>query len=513
MGAIHKPGTDWTTIYARCQAEAPEAFSSESLLNIWGGQWHQVGSGAPLTSGVDGTQLGTFPRLSHDEAITATRITVDVHNTWRHTPLAERKSRVSAAVAAMREHRDLLALLLMWEIGKPWRLACADVDRALDGVSWYLDEIDVHMAGRAPLDGPVSNIASWNYPMSVLMHSMLVQVLAGNAVIAKTPTDGGGHCLTLATALAVREGLPISLVSGSGPELSEALVQQRDIGCVAFVGGRGAGYDVSQRLADLPKRYMLEQEGLNSWGIWNFSQWDLLAGHIRKGFEYGKQRCTAYPRYVVQRDLVDDFLEIYLPVLKEIKVGNPFVVQDAADQLPELDFGPLINARKIVDLDVKIQESLDKGAIPIYRGKLDDERFLPGQDRSAYIAPVSLLAPPPSSWLYHAEPFGPIDSIVVVDTEAQLLAGMNVSNGSLVASLACDDERLAQKLSAEIMSFKVGVNKPRSRGDRDEVFGGYGASWKGAFVGGPLLVHAVTQGETDDRLYGNFPSYTLSPTV
>ena len=66
----------------------------------------------------------------------------------RPSPLAERKARVTAALDALTDHRDLLALLLVWEIGKPWRLACADVDRALDGVRWYVDEIDRH--GRRP---------------------------------------------------------------------------------------------------------------------------------------------------------------------------------------------------------------------------------------------------------------------------------------------------------------------------------------------------------------------------
>ena len=49
-------------------------------------------------------------------------------------------------------------------------------------------------------------------------------------------------------------------------------------------------------------------------------------------------------------------------------------------------------------------------------------------------------------------------------------------------------------MSEELQAFKVGINKPRSRGDREEVFGGLGASWKGAFVGGDLLVQAVTYG-------------------
>ncbi len=60
-------------------------------------------------------------------------------------------------------------------------------------------------------------------------------------------------------------------------------------------------------------------------------------------------------------------------------------------------------------------------------------------------------------------------------------------------------------------AFKVGHNRPRSRGDREELFGGLGASWRGAFVGGELLVRAATQGPGGERLPGNFPHYTLLP--
>ena len=57
---------------------------------------------------------------------------------------------MQAAVDGLAEVRDTLALLLAWEIGKPWKLACADVDRALDGVRWYLGEIDRQLAGPHP---------------------------------------------------------------------------------------------------------------------------------------------------------------------------------------------------------------------------------------------------------------------------------------------------------------------------------------------------------------------------
>ncbi|MET7816752.1 aldehyde dehydrogenase family protein [Micromonospora zamorensis] len=514
-------GTAWSDVLARAVAATGEAFGAEvdgvtTLHNLVEGEWRATGQPAPVRTPVDNTVVINLRRLDADTARAAVLHAAAEHRTWARTPLAERKARVADALDSLTAHRDLLAMLLVWEIGKPWRLACADVDRALDGVRWYADEIDRMLAGgREPLPGPVSNIASWNYPMSVLVHAELVQLLAGNAVIAKTPSQGGAVCLTVAHALMRRAGLPATLVSGGGEELSEVLVRAPEIGAVAFVGGRSNGGKVAAALLDTDKRHFIEQEGLNAWGIWNFSQWDLLAAHLKKGFEYGKQRCTAYPRFVVQRDLVDEFLDMYLPVVRSVRFGHPLAVGDdwaAGDPLPELDFGPLISAAKADELHRKVDEAVRGGAVPLHRGKLTGAPFLPGQDTSAYVAPSVLLAPPGRSRLMHAEPFGPVDTIVVVDTTDELLAAMNASNGALVASLACDDTDEASKLAVDLQAFKVGINKPRSRGDRDEPFGGRGASWKGAFVGGDLLVQAVTVGG-DSRLYGNFPDYNSYPAT
>jgi acyl-CoA reductase-like NAD-dependent aldehyde dehydrogenase len=510
-------GTDWATTLARATAATPEGFDDETLRNLIEGAWRPAGEPSPLRTPVDNTVLGHLRRLDPAAARGAVGFAFAEHRRWATTPLAERTARVTEAVHALTAHRDLLALLLVWEIGKPWRLACADVDRALDGAEWYTGEISRMLAdGRRPLPGPVSNIASWNYPMSVLVHSELVQLLAGNAVIAKTPSQGGAVCLTVAHALMRRAGLPVTLVSGGGEELSEVLVRGPEIGAVAFVGGRSNGGKVAAALLDTDKRHMIEQEGLNAWGIWEFSGWDSLAAHLKKGFEYGKQRCTAYPRFVVQRDLVDAFLEAYLPVVRSVRFGHPLAVDGAwraGDPLPGLDFGPLISAVKADELRRTVDEAVRGGAVPLYRGRVDGAPFLAGQDTSAYVAPSVLLAPPGRSRLMHAEPFGPVDTIVVVDTKEELLAAMNASNGALVASLACDNQELAGKLAVDLHAFKVGINRPRSRGDRDEPFGGRGASWKGAFVGGDLLVQAVTVGPPGDRPYGNFPDYTSYPVT
>lgn len=508
-----KPALVWATLKARAQRATPEAFSpTGDVLNLTGGAWRTTGRPRRITSPVDGSTLGHLPMLDLAGGLDAVRAARAMAPAWAGVPLAQRTAKVAATLDAMRTQRELLASLLLWEIGKPWHLALTDVDRCIEGVAWYVEQIGPMLGSRQPL-GLVSNIASWNYPLSVLMHAVLVQALCGNAVIAKSPTDGGGITLAVCMALAHRAGLPVSYVSGSGGELSPALVRNDSVDCLAFVGGRSIGREIAASLVDTGKRHMLEMEGVNAYGVWEFSDWATLAQQVRKGFEYGKQRCTAYPRFVVQRRLLPAFLDMYLGVVRTLRVGHPALVLRDDDPAPTLDFGPLINAAKVDELQQEWNAAVGGGALPIFQGSLDASRLLPGQDASAYLPPRTLLAPPRSCGLYHSEPFGPIDTIVVVDRLEELVAEMNVSNGNLVSSLATDDPALARRVGAEVRAFKFGHNALRSRGDRDELFGGLGQSWKGCFVGGALLVKALTIGPDDATLPGVFSSGTRLPAV
>ncbi len=513
MTNMISPSVDWTMLLTSARALVPEAFGSDGQpLNLIMGEWGHPGHGRPFHSAVDGTTLGNYPMLDLETARKAVHFAAEEFTGWSKVDLDTRRAKVAECTALIKQHRELIGKLLMWEIGKAYATAMTDVDRCVSGVEWYLDNIEPMMAGRKPL-GLISNIASWNYPLSVLMHAVLVQLLAGNPVIAKTPTDGGIFSLTVCMALARRCGLPVSLASGSGGQLSEALVRNPDIACLAFVGGKSNGRDIAASLYDRNKRYMLEMEGVNAYGVWEFSDWDNLSKQIKKGYDYGKQRCTAYVRFVVQRRLFPKFLDAYLPVLKSLKVGNPTVVKSADDPLPTLDFGPLINNRKTEELRVMESEALGMGAVTLYEGEIAESLVLPGQDTSAYMPPIALMNIPRNSRIYHNEPFGPLDTIIVVDRVEELIAEMNISNGSLVSSIACDDAKVVQQIAGDLRSFKVGTNNVRSRGDREEVFGGIGQSWKGCFVGGRYLVQSVTVGGEGDRLYGNFPDYTLLPEV
>jgi acyl-CoA reductase-like NAD-dependent aldehyde dehydrogenase len=505
------PDADWPTLLTRARSATPEAFGEGGRpLNLIGGEWARPGKPRTVHSPVDGRELAPLPMLPLDDAYAAVRKAKQQAAEWARVDLDERRRRVNECLTALREHRNLIARLLIWEIGKPLKQAETDVDRCIDGVEWYLGEIESMMEGRQPL-GVVSNIASWNYPYSVLMHAVLVQALAGNAVVAKTPTDGGLLSLTVGFALARRAGLPVTLLSGSGGELGPALVRGDDVDCLAFVGGRASGRAVAASLLDTRKRHILEMEGVNAYGVWDFTDWKKLGDQIRKGYDYGKQRCTAYARFVVERSLFPRFLETYLLAANALKVGNPVAVAKDGDPLPTLDFGPLINRATADSLRKSVSMAIGTGAIPLFEGTLDESRFIEGQDMSAYVAPAALLNVPRNSVLYHREPFGPVDTFVLVDSVDEMVAEMNVSNGCLVSSVACDDAELAGDIGAQLRSFKVGVNAMRSRGDREEPFGGPGQSWRGCFVGGRFLVEAVTDGGKGSPLYGNFADYTLLP--
>ncbi len=507
-----KPGSSWADAWQRCLAVAPEAFRDDRVLNLWDSSWQADGRALPGTSPVDGSPIAGPPRLDRATARRAVQSALDQHRAWRHVPPAERRARVAATLDALTEHRELLALLLVWEIGKPWRLAQADVDRAIDGVRWYVDGIEPMIGDRVPLDGPVSNIASWNYPMSVLVHAMLVQALAGNAVIAKTPTDGGVACLTLACALAAREGIPVTLVSGSGGELSEALVRAPEIGCVSFVGGRDTGAAVATAVADLGKRHSSNRRASTP----GASGTTRTGSRSRRSSPNSSTTASSAARRIPLRRPARAVRRVPrgLPAGRPHPQGGPPAGGGAAGRpLP----GPRLRPVDQCGQGQGAQRPGGGGDRP-RRGSpapgAARGRALPaGPGPSAYVHPVTLLNPPPSSPLHHAEPFGPVDTIVLVDTEAELLAAMNASNGALVATLSTDDRETFDRLAPQIRAFKVGHGKPRSRGDRDELFGGFGASWRGAFVGGELLVRAVTRGRRgrSARELPGVPAHAVTP--
>src|SRR4051812_38552794 len=129
-----KPGASWSETYARCVAEAPEAFEPDRLLNLFEGRWQRVGRPGYHVNPVDGTPIQGPPQVDRSTAAAAVDAAGRQHADWSKVALDERKERVTAALDMLAGAPDLLALLLVWEIGKPGRLAFAHVGRGVGRV-------------------------------------------------------------------------------------------------------------------------------------------------------------------------------------------------------------------------------------------------------------------------------------------------------------------------------------------------------------------------------------------
>ena len=68
-----KAGTSWWETYARCVAVAPEAFDSDRLRNLTGGEWRRVGTPGDHVTPVDGSPIPGPPRVTYDEAVACGR--------------------------------------------------------------------------------------------------------------------------------------------------------------------------------------------------------------------------------------------------------------------------------------------------------------------------------------------------------------------------------------------------------------------------------------------------------
>src|ERR1700751_40572 len=120
MGLVLKSGTSWWETYGRCVSVAPEAFDSDRLRNLTRGEWRRVGLPGDHVTPVDGSPIPGPPRVDFAEAVASAAHARMEHRGGPKVDLDERRVRVTEAADLMTEYRDLLALLLVWEIGKPW---------------------------------------------------------------------------------------------------------------------------------------------------------------------------------------------------------------------------------------------------------------------------------------------------------------------------------------------------------------------------------------------------------
>ena len=170
---------------------------------------------------------------------------------WARTPAPKRGEILYAFGALMAEHKERLARAMTREMGKVLAEARGDVQEGID-IAYLMAGEGRRMAGetvpselpdkwamsiRQPL-GVAGIITPWNFPMAIPCWKTMPALVTGNTVVFK-PSSDTPHCATLLVELMAEAGFPagvVNLVTGSGGEVGDAIVDSPDVSIISFTG-------------------------------------------------------------------------------------------------------------------------------------------------------------------------------------------------------------------------------------------------------------------------------------
>ncbi|MBZ5516749.1 MAG: aldehyde dehydrogenase family protein [Acidobacteriia bacterium] len=302
--------------------------------------------------------VGVFSKASRELAERAVRCADEAFKNWSRVPYEERVELVQGTARILRERKHYYSAWLVYEVGKSWAEADADVAETIDFAEFYSREM-LRLGGPQPLT-PVAGeknylkyiplgvgvvIPPWNFPMAILGGMTVASIVAGNTVVLKPSSDSPAIGYQFMEALE-KAGMPPGVVNFCpcpGGSVGDVLVGHPRTRYIAFTGSKDVGLHINELAAKTPpgqvwiKRVVAEMGGKDS--IIVDSETDLdqaVEGVTVSAFGYQGQKCSACSRAIVDEKIYDAFLEKLKARVEKIKVGPP------TD--PETYMGPVINA-------------------------------------------------------------------------------------------------------------------------------------------------------------------------
>lgn len=468
------------------------------------GEWRTSRSGKTLGvhSPIDGSLVGRIQACTAEEVDLALTAASLAQPKW-----AAQSSRLRGAVLRrfaelLRRNGETIADLLTLEIGKKKEEALTgEIERtARDAVETAelgsvlepekrTSEGLVSEEYRVPV-GVVVAIAPFNYPVNLLATKLIPALFAGNAVVAKPPTQGAIASLHLCELLR-RAGLPdgvLNVVTGEADVIGDPLVTSDLTNLIAFTGSTAVGKAIAEKagMAGL----LLELGGKDPAIVLADADLDLAASEIVKGaFSFAGQRCTAVKRLIVVEAVHDALVE---RLLKECE-KHFRVVGDPRD--PKTQLGPVISERQADYLEELVQDALRKGAKLLRGGKrfrvAGDEggvirqlrripqvvrRLVRGRGHGNYFEATILDEVKAEMRIAWEEQFGPILPILQVKDAVEAVKLANASEYGLDAALFTKNSRKARSIAQALECGQVYLNTRPKRSPDIFPFTGTGAS-------------------------------------
>ena len=388
-------------------------------LRRWEGPLATVRSPVWLKQGDEEQQviLGSAPLLDADTALTALDAAVQAYDkgrgAWPNMRVAERIQHVETFLARMREQRQAVVKLLMWEIGKNLKDSEKEFDRTCDYIvdtinalkdldrrssRFELEQGTLGQIRRAPL-GVALCMGPYNYPLNETFTTLIPALIMGNTVVFKPAKFG---VLLIRPLLeAFRDSFPpgvINVIYGRGRETVSALMASGKVDVFAFIGTHKAASDL-KKLHPRPHRLRaaLGLDAKNPGIV--LPQVDLdnaVEEAVTGALSFNGQRCTALKILFVHEDVVEAFLDKFQRKLAALKPGMPWEPGVALTPLPE--------PGKVDYLDGLVADATAKGARVLNAGG--------GQSRGSFFYPALLYPVNNDMRVYHEEQFGPLVPVV-----------------------------------------------------------------------------------------------------
>src|SRR5215218_2220694 len=239
--------------------------------------------------------VGRFQAGSAADVAMAIRAAEMATPGWKATPAPKRGEIMYRFGALMAEHKERLARAMTREMGKVLAEARGDVQEGIDiaflmageGRRMFGDTTPSElpdkwaMSIRQPI-GVAGIITPWNFPIAIPCWKMMPALVAGNTVVFK-PSSDTPHCATLLVELMAEAGFPpgtVNLVTGTGGEVGDAIVDNPDVPVISFTGSSLTGRAIAERAGRRLKRVSLELGGKNAVAILADADLDLAADAI-----------------------------------------------------------------------------------------------------------------------------------------------------------------------------------------------------------------------------------------
>jgi glyceraldehyde-3-phosphate dehydrogenase (NADP+) len=442
-------------------------------LRTWKGNLAPVLSPVYIRNGDKYEQkiIGSTPLLDSNEAMLALDAAVKAYDlgkgVWPTMSVTDRIAHVEKFLVKMKERRDEVVRLLMWEIGKPLKDSEKEFDRTYDAIvdtikeyknldrnSAKLVEEQGFMAQirRVPL-GVALCMGPFNYPLNETFSTLIPALMMGNTVVFKPAKYG--VLLVRPLLEAFRDSFPagvINVIYGRGRETVGALMESGKVDVFAFIGTNRGANDL-KRLHPKPHRLkaILGLDAKNPAIVLPGADLDNAVAECLSGsLSFNGQRCTALKILFVHETIVKEFTIRLMEALNKLKIGMPWD--------PGVNITPLPEPDKVQYLKGLVDDAIANGAKVVNQNG--------GESLNSFFFPALLYPVNSKMRIYSEEQFGPIVPIIPFKDDQEAIDYVVNSNfGQQVSIFGTDSARLAKLMDAFVNQVgRINVNAQCQRG-------------------------------------------------